>query len=60
MGVDTLIELACFYDKKINRKLITNRPTRYGSFREEKDFGLLEPKYDVTNEEENSLRKKQS
>jgi predicted nucleotidyltransferase component of viral defense system len=50
VALDKLIELACIYDKKVNRKLIINRLTRHGSFREEKDFGLLEPKYDVTSE----------
>jgi predicted nucleotidyltransferase component of viral defense system len=48
LALDKLVELACIYDKKLNRKLIVNRLTRHDSFREEKAFGLLEPKYNVT------------
>jgi predicted nucleotidyltransferase component of viral defense system len=48
--LDKLVDLACTYEK-LNRRLIVNRLTRNDSFREEKDFGLLEPKYVVTSAE---------
>ncbi len=48
--LDKLVDLAYTYDKKLNRKLIVNRLTRHDSFREEKDFGLLEPRHNVTSE----------
>jgi predicted nucleotidyltransferase component of viral defense system len=51
VGLDKLIELACIYDNKLYRRLVINRLTRHRSFREEKDFGLLEPKYNVTSED---------
>ncbi|MEI9921403.1 MAG: nucleotidyl transferase AbiEii/AbiGii toxin family protein [Bacteroidota bacterium] len=51
VALNKLIEVACTYDKKLNRGLIINRLTRHSSFHFEKEFGLLQPKYSITSEE---------
>lgn len=46
-----VIELGCFYDKRLTREMVVKRLTDYKKFREEKSFPTLSPKYKVSVEE---------
>jgi predicted nucleotidyltransferase component of viral defense system len=43
-----LIDLACIYNDKLRPSTIINRLTAHEKFKEEKNFGLLKPRYIVS------------
>jgi len=51
LTLSKLIELACIYDSKLRTATIVNRLTAFEKFKEEKNFGLLEPRYAISCEE---------
>lgn len=51
VSLSDVIKLACAYSSKLTSGLIIKRLTTHASFKEEKNFGLLSPKYDIKSEE---------
>lgn len=51
LSLKHLINLSCTYNSKLQSKAIINRLLLYAKFNEEKNFGLLSPKYNVSSHE---------
>jgi predicted nucleotidyltransferase component of viral defense system len=47
MSLSELIRVSCIYDKRLTKEMIINRLHNHKKFREEKNFGILSPGYNV-------------